>query len=75
MKKYENKAGNSGVEGYETGADYIIVKFKDGILYLYTDEVTGRNNVEQMKLLAAKGLGLSTFISKHVKSKYAAKQG
>jgi len=43
-------------------------------VYLYTNAVTGERHVAEMKKLAAKGKGLSTYISQHVKDRYAEKQ-
>ena len=58
---------------YETGPDSITVKFAEGWFYLYTRESAGADNVAHMKKLAARGQGLSTFISTTVRDKYAHK--
>lgn len=73
MKPYKNLSGNSGVLAYETGEDYIKVKFHGGDVYLYNYSVTGKFNVERMKKLAEEGKGLSTFISRYVRERYAEK--
>lgn len=73
MERYRNIKGDSGVLAFEAGDDYIKVRFVGGDVYLYTDAATGRRHVEQMKKLAAKGKGLSTYISRYVKNGYAAK--
>jgi hypothetical protein len=73
MEPYKNLSGNSGVLEYETGEDFIKIKFRDGDVYLYNYSVTGRDNVEQMKELAIEGRGLSTFISRYVRDDYAVK--
>ncbi|MEO8210596.1 MAG: hypothetical protein ABI840_08535 [bacterium] len=65
--------GNSGVIAYETGADYIKVKYIDNSIYLYTNDGNGKNKIDEMKKLAASGNALSTFISKNVKKKFPAK--
>lgn len=52
MQPYRNLAGDSGVVAYETGADFIRVRFIGGDTYLYTYRSAGARNVEQMKLLA-----------------------
>jgi hypothetical protein len=70
MKKYSNNSGKSGVLAYETGADWIKVKFIEGGIYRYSHQQAGRHHVEQMKILAEKGRGLSTYISQHVKDRY-----
>jgi hypothetical protein len=73
MIKYKNIDGHSGVLAYEMGADYIKVQFSGGVIYLYNSKITGKHHIEEMKLLAAKGLGLSTYISTIVKDRYALK--
>ena len=71
MQPYLNLSGNSGVTHYETGADYILVKFRRVKLpYRYSYESAGRPNIDRMKTLAADGRGLSTYISQHVHDKY-----
>jgi hypothetical protein len=73
MERYKNISGDSGVVAYETGEDHIKVKFIDGAVYLYTNTVTGQQHINRMKKLAAKGIGLSAYISRHVRNRYAAK--
>ena len=75
MQTYKGLSGNSGVKLYEIGDDQIKIRFahKDSFTYVYNYSITGRQNVEKMKLLAVKGKGLSTFISQNVKNKYARK--
>ncbi len=73
MQPYQNLAGDSGVVAYETGSDFIRIRFKGGDTYLYTCQSAGAPAVEQMKALAAAGRGLSTFISRNVKGMYAEK--
>jgi len=73
MKRYKNLSGDSGVLSYETGKDFIKVEFRDGDVYLYNYYRPGRDKVERMKELAEEGRGLSTYISRYVKKKYAEK--
>ncbi len=73
MERYGNRSGNSGVTGYESGPDFIRVQFAGGTTYLYTYQSAGRAHVEQMKLLATRGRGLSTYISTTVRNLYASK--
>ncbi len=74
MVKYKNLNGNSGVLEYEIKKEAIIVKFRDNpCTYFYTYEMPGETQVEEMKLLAISGLGLSTFISTHIGKRYAKK--
>ncbi len=70
MKLYQNKSGNSGVVAYETGKTFIRIQFVEGARYTYTYKSAGKKHVEQMKLLAAEGKGLSGYISQHVKDAY-----
>lgn len=74
MQRYRNVQGDSGVAAYETGPDYIRVKFRHGGTYEYAYATTGQLHVEQMKVLAASGQGLATFISKFVKATYARRE-
>lgn len=71
MEIYQNIDGDSGVLEYECGADYIKVKFSSPHIYVYTYASAGRDNVEQMKILAMRGDGLNSFINRIVKRMYA----
>lgn len=73
MEKYKNLKGDSGVQSYEIGSDFIIVQFKNDGSYLYNDQIPGSSHVERMKKLAIKGKGLSTYISTTIKKRYAEK--
>jgi hypothetical protein len=70
MKKYKNASGNSGVSEYEIGYDWIKVRFTSGQFYKYSYNKAGRHHVEQMKILAQRGGGLTTYINKNVKDLY-----
>ena len=70
MKKYKGLSGDSGVIAYQLGDESIRVKFVDGAVYTYSYVSTGRVHIEQMKVLAESGRGLSTYISKYVRDKY-----
>ncbi|MBS1566297.1 MAG: hypothetical protein JST39_18080 [Bacteroidetes bacterium] len=74
MKPYRNLQGDSGVLAWESGNNYIAIRFRSGEVYLYTDEVTGSRHVARMKKLAAEGKGLSTYISRYVKNKFESKR-
>lgn len=63
MQVYTDVDGDSGVAEYETGGDFIRVKFKTGATYLYTYASAGSHNIERMKALAASGDGLNAFIN------------
>jgi hypothetical protein len=71
VQRYANLSGDSGVRAYRLDADSITVEFADGRRYLYTNESAGADNVEHMKQLAARGQGLSGFISTTVRNGYA----
>jgi hypothetical protein len=73
MQRYGNKNRQSGVSAYETGGDFIRVRFVNGGVYEYNHEKPGRIHVKRMKNLAAQGRGLSTYISQRIKSRYFAK--
>ena len=74
MERYMNIDGDSGVAGYESGADFIRVQFSDGSVYLYTYASAGSQAIEQMKALAAAGRGLNAFINTNAKKSYARKE-
>ncbi len=70
MKKYSRLSGDSGVIAYQLDDEAIRVKFVDGKVYLYSYASTGRAHVEQMKVLAKSGRGLSAYISKYVRDDF-----
>lgn len=73
MERYLNLSGNSPISHYETGNDYIIVRFNSGEFscYIYSYEgKAGKHNVEIMKTLATKGKGLSAYITHYVRYSY-----
>ena len=73
MERYRNTGGNSGIQSYEIGDDFIIVQFNDGGQYLYNYTSTRSSNVEKMKNLAQSGHGLNSFISRTIRKNYASK--
>lgn len=73
MQRYKNSSGNSGVVAYDIDAGQIIVQFRNGERYLYTEDSAGAANVARMQALAQAGHGLSSFISQHVHDRYARK--
>lgn len=71
MEQYKkNNSGDSGVEFYEIENTALIVQFVKGGKYRYTYESAGKEHIEEMKRLAIKGKGLSTYITQHVKDRY-----
>jgi len=73
MTRYNSADSNTGVIAFETGHDFIKIKFRDGSVYLYTAQRTGAAAIAQMKALAKKGEGLTTYINQHVRDQYQSK--
>lgn len=73
MRRYGNRSGNSGVVAYALGKDSITLKFEEGGVYEYTADSAGRTNIERMKALAEDGRGLSAFVVRNVRERYARK--
>lgn len=64
MQPYGNLSGDSGVQAFELGDDYIEIRFKgQSRKYRYTSREIGVENLEVMKKLAIAGKGLATFIN------------
>ena len=71
MQHYLNTDGDSGVDAYEYGSDYIRVRFlKTFKVYRYTYKSAGKDNIEYMKQFADSGNGLNEFINRHVRNLY-----
>jgi macrodomain Ter protein organizer (MatP/YcbG family) len=73
MQKYLTANHDAGVIAYETGEDSISIKFRDGSTYLYTNKSAGQAAIAEMKALAKKGAGLTTYINQHVREHYQQK--
>lgn len=73
MERYKNLGGNSNVHSYQIGITEITVRFNGGATYRYTYSSTGSVNVERMKRLAIRGIGLNSLISRTIKKRYASK--
>ena len=74
MTRYRNLDGNSGVSYYESGPDFIRLKFLGGSTYVYDYGKPGLIHVERMKALASVGRGLSAYISRYVQDGYARRE-
>ena len=74
MEPYGDHTRQHGVIAYEVGPDWIVVEFTSGWIYHFSHEKPGQLRVDRMKALARSGKGLSTFISKHVKNRYAGRR-
>ena len=73
MTPYENSNGSSGIVAYEIQREAVVVEFRHGGKYLYDYDTTGRELVEEMKVLALEGQGLATYINRNVRARFAAK--
>lgn len=74
MQRYSDFDRDSGVVEFETGADYIRVRFRDGSQHLYTHGSAGQQEIEKMKRLAISGNGLNAYINHHARKSYARKE-
>jgi hypothetical protein len=64
MTDYYRTSGKvSGVQGYEIGDDYILVKLNSG-LYRYSYDICGKTATENTKRFALSSCGLITYIAK-----------
>ena len=71
MEKYRNSGGDSGVDSFEIGDDYIKVKFTGTFkTYRWSHIRAGKHHVDKMKVLARRGSGLNAYINSNVKFKY-----
>jgi hypothetical protein len=75
MQKYSSDDHESGVVAYSIGDRDIKILFpsdKDGqpFVYTYSYFKPGKKHVEEMKKLAVKGSGLTTYINKNIRGKY-----
>lgn len=75
MQAYKNLDGDSNVQAYELGADFIRVQFKSGqqTVYTYTYSSAEHIHVDNMKGLAIAGRGLNSYIGKN-KPAYSSKE-
>jgi len=55
----------TGVKGYEYGADYITLYFASGLTYKYTVSSCGSGHIAEMKRLADAQSGLNTYVTRH----------
>jgi hypothetical protein len=70
MQQYKSSNPNTGVIAYEISEDSISIKFIDGSIYVYTNKSAGPAAIAEMKMLAKKGVGLTTYINQHVRENY-----
>lgn len=75
MRRYKNRSGRSGIQAFESGPEFIRIRFRDeDLIYIYNYTQPGKTDVEVMKRLAEAGRGLSTYISRYVRERYAHRQ-
>ena len=74
MQRYRNRNGSSGVVAFEIAEEFIDVKFAAGEIYRYSSRRPGARDLQHMKELALRGEGLSTFISRHIRTRYESKR-
>lgn len=74
MQPYANLSGNSGVAEFEIGSGFIRIRFVNkSTIYTYDHTKPGQQHVSQMQSRAIAGRGLSTYIAKYIKGRYASK--
>jgi hypothetical protein len=74
MHPYGGYQKTHGVVAYEIGPDSIDVEFTSGWIYHFSYQRPGPLRVERMKQLAEEGHGLTTFINKHVRTRYESRR-
>ncbi len=71
MKPYANRGGNSNIQSYEIGSDFIAVKFKGTPrIYIYSYGSSNSTDVERAKQLAEAGSGLNSHIMLNMKNDF-----
>lgn len=71
MKNYANLGGNSNVQSYEIGDNFIAVKFNGtNKIYVYSYSSAGAKNVDLAKELAENGSGLNSHIMLNMKDDF-----
>lgn len=70
MERYANRRGNSPITHFQIEVERIIIWFNTGKSYSYSYRLAGAFHVEQMKILARSGSGLSAYITHNVRNLY-----
>ena len=68
MTRYKDINGDSGVSEYESGPDFIRVRFKKSGTYLWTTASAGSTHIRNMQQLAQRGDGLNAYIQRYVRN-------
>ena len=72
FNRYRDVSGHSGVVAYALLPDAIAVEFAHGGVYVYSHDCPGPRHVSRMKVLAGEGHGLGSYISRHIRNRFAA---
>lgn len=70
---YAGLAGDTGIRSYALVPGGILLTFTDGRRYRYDATRPGARDVRNMVRLARKGIGLTTYINRYVRERYAAR--
>lgn len=70
---YLNHGKRSGVNAYALGPNYILVRFNDGGVYLYTDKLLTEAEIANLKQLAEYGSGLNSYLTRLIGTRYTAR--
>ncbi len=69
MQNYSNQTGQSDITHFKIEDDKIIIKFKKwDAPIVYTNESEGTEHVENLKVLALSGKGLSRYLQRYFKN-------
>lgn len=75
MQNYRNLNGDSPIAEYESGTDYIKVRYRTGQIYVYDHHKAGSGHVAEMQRIAEVGRGLSAYIKRNCNKLYSRKEG
>ena len=73
LENYMDLSGGGGITGYKFLQKGIILQCKLKDLYLYDFNKPGKQHIEQMKIVAEEGQGLTTYVNKNVRDNYSEK--
>jgi hypothetical protein len=73
FEKYKNLSGRGGIIAFEVLEKAIILQFANNDKYLYDYMKPGKINVENLKRLTRKGIGLTTYINQKIRGEYRRK--
>lgn len=70
---YLNNSNRSNVDSYKPDTTLILVKFKEGSIYLYNDKFVTFDELEMLKYLANYGSGLNSYLTRIIRDRYVAR--